>query len=220
MGNSYHVDCFRCSACRQPLRQQQFTVDVQSRPHCISDYIRSTCAPTHHSIQHCTNYTVMSTRPYNSQGQDQGHNSQGQGKGLTSLQLYALPTDAVRISVWEAPTQWWFRGSGLCDTVKFDLFPFSHCSKTCLTEAGIFVSLPLRMMKDTADHSVQNSGVATVGKIKTCRILNMNLTVFQWVIVSHFLKTLKTCQMGPWAQAQVLHITPLTVWTPPSPSDL
>jgi len=197
MGNSYHVDCFRCSACRQPLRQQQFTVDVQSRPHCISDYIRSTCAPTHHSIQHCTNYTVMSTRPYN---------PQGQGQGLTSLQLYASPTDAVRISVWEAPTQWWFRGSGLCDTVKFDLFPFSRCSKTCLTEVRIFVSLPLRIMKNTKRLCLILStnlelykfifvfvfcivtspitlykflALPRLGKIKTCRILNMNMSVFQ-----------------------------------------
>ena len=41
IGNSYHVECFRCNACHMPLHQQQFTVDIQSRPHCIADYIRS-----------------------------------------------------------------------------------------------------------------------------------------------------------------------------------
>jgi len=40
MGNSYHVDCFRCHDCRLPLHHQPFTVDVYSRPHCITDYVR------------------------------------------------------------------------------------------------------------------------------------------------------------------------------------
>jgi len=44
MGNSYHAECFRCNECCQPLHQQPFTVDVHSRPHCVTDYVRYTHA--------------------------------------------------------------------------------------------------------------------------------------------------------------------------------